>query len=68
MPLFAELLAYADEAIQRHGLWAGSWMGVARMCRCHPWGGYGYDPPPEAIPAARRLGAAVALRSVALPV
>ena len=40
--------AYADEAIRRHGLWAGSWMGAARLCRCHPWGGSGYDPPPEA--------------------
>jgi uncharacterized protein len=38
--------AYADEAIQRHGLWAGSWMGLARICRCHPWGASGYDPPP----------------------
>ena len=28
--------AYADEAIERHGLWAGSWMGMARVCRCHP--------------------------------
>ena len=39
--------AYADEAIRRHGLWAGSWMGLARVCRCHPLGGSGYDPPPE---------------------
>jgi uncharacterized protein len=37
---------YADEAIARHGLWAGGWMGAARLCRCHPWGGEGYDPPP----------------------
>jgi putative membrane protein insertion efficiency factor len=42
--------AYADEAIQRHGVWAGSWMGAARICRCHPWGGFGCDPPPETIP------------------
>jgi putative membrane protein insertion efficiency factor len=41
--------AYADEAIQRHGLWAGGWMGVARVCRCHPWGASGFDPPPAAI-------------------
>ena len=37
---------YTDEAIGRHGLWAGGWMGLARMCRCHPWGGAGYDPAP----------------------
>ncbi len=41
---------YADQAIARHGLWAGGWMGAARICRCHPWGGAGFDPPPEAIP------------------
>lgn len=39
--------AYTDQAIWRHGLWAGGWMGVARICRCHPWGGQGFDPPPE---------------------
>jgi putative membrane protein insertion efficiency factor len=42
---------YADEAIARHGLWAGGWMGFARVCRCHPYGGAGYDPPPERAPA-----------------
>ena len=29
---------YTDEAISRHGLWAGGWMGVARICRCGPFG------------------------------
>jgi hypothetical protein len=41
---------YTDSAILRHGLWAGGWMGAARICRCHPWGNQGYDPPPEALP------------------
>jgi putative membrane protein insertion efficiency factor len=41
---------YASEAIDRHGLWAGGWMGCARICRCHPWGTDGYDPVPQALP------------------
>jgi putative membrane protein insertion efficiency factor len=43
--------AYADEAIQRHGLWAGGWMATARLCRCHPWGATGYDPAPLEPPS-----------------
>jgi uncharacterized protein len=38
---------YADEAIVRHGLWAGGWMALARVCRCRPGGGDGFDPVPE---------------------
>jgi putative membrane protein insertion efficiency factor len=45
---------YADEAIARHGLWAGGWMGFARVCRCHPWSASGYDPPPEQAPGDAR--------------
>ncbi|NDA46666.1 MAG: membrane protein insertion efficiency factor YidD [Alphaproteobacteria bacterium] len=41
---------YMDEAIQSHGLWAGGWMGFSRLCRCHPWGGSGYDPVPSDLP------------------
>ena len=41
---------YADEAIQKHGVWAGGWMGFARICRCGPGGSSGYDPPPEHLP------------------
>ena len=40
---------YTDEAIARHGLWAGGFMGVARLCRCHPWGGSGFDPVPRTL-------------------
>ncbi|MGB8278690.1 MAG: membrane protein insertion efficiency factor YidD [Methylovirgula sp.] len=43
--------AYMDEAIVRHGLWAGGFMGLARLCRCHPWGSHGFDPVPESLPA-----------------
>ncbi|MDR3328143.1 MAG: membrane protein insertion efficiency factor YidD [Prevotellaceae bacterium] len=37
---------YAVEAIARHGIFKGGWLAVKRICRCHPWGGSGYDPVP----------------------
>mgnify|MGYP002635480605 FL=1 len=39
--------AYALEAIEKHGAARGSWLSVRRVCRCHPWGGDGYDPVPS---------------------
>ena len=42
--------AYALEALQRHGAGAGSYLTVARIARCHPWGEGGHDPVPEASP------------------
>jgi hypothetical protein len=38
---------YAAIALDRHGAARGSWLAVRRLCRCHPWGGYGADPVPE---------------------
>jgi putative membrane protein insertion efficiency factor len=37
---------YAAQALIAHGPWRGSWLAARRVCRCHPWGGSGYDPPP----------------------
>jgi uncharacterized protein len=46
--------AYMDEAIARHGIWAGGAMGIARLCRCHPWGTAGFDPVPKTLPSDAR--------------
>jgi uncharacterized protein len=45
---------YADEALARHGLWAGGWMTLARLLRCHPWGTAGLDFVPAALPSGAR--------------
>lgn len=40
--------AYALEAVQKRGAGPGALLAVRRVCRCHPWGGTGYDPVPGA--------------------
>jgi putative membrane protein insertion efficiency factor len=56
-PLFAGACRYSPScsdymsgAIRTHGVIAGSWLGVKRLCRCHPFGGHGFDPVPPRRP------------------
>ena len=37
---------YFLQAVERHGVLRGSWLGIKRIGRCHPWGGSGHDPVP----------------------
>jgi len=45
---------YADEAIERFGLWGGGWMTLARLLRCQPWGTSGIDNVPLTRPPDAR--------------
>ena len=38
---------YAIEALRIHGTAKGVYLSAHRLCRCHPWGGSGYDPVPQ---------------------
>ena len=38
--------AYGMTAIARHGALKGGWLTLRRILRCHPWGGWGFDPVP----------------------
>ncbi|WP_417450111.1 membrane protein insertion efficiency factor YidD [Kordiimonas sp.] len=39
--------AYALEAIRLHGAIRGGGLAIRRILKCHPWGGFGYDPVPQ---------------------
>ncbi len=41
---------YAASVLVSHGPIRGAGLTLRRLCRCHPFGGSGYDPPPAARP------------------
>lgn len=46
--------AYAQEALRIHGVRRGAALALRRICRCHPWGGMGYDPVPPVKARAKK--------------
>jgi len=38
---------YMIEAVTEWGIFRGTWLGVKRIFRCHPWAGFGPDPVPK---------------------
>lgn len=37
---------YMIEALKIHGPLKGFWLGIKRLCKCHPWHPGGHDPHP----------------------
>jgi uncharacterized protein len=55
---------YFLEAVETHGVLKGAWLGANRICRCHPWGGCGYDP----VPGKSLLESEVSRCASAMPI
>lgn len=37
---------YMLGCLDKYGPLKGTWLGLKRLSRCHPWGGHGHDPVP----------------------
>ena len=40
---------YAKGSVEKHGAFWGSVLTIKRISRCHPLGGFGYDPVPDKL-------------------
>ena len=38
--------SYTIEALEKHGIFYGGYLGIKRILSCNPFGGKGYDPVP----------------------
>jgi uncharacterized protein len=38
---------YMAEALKEWGVFKGLFLGIKRISKCHPWGGFGDDPVPK---------------------
>ena len=38
---------YTKQAIIKHGIIKGAFLGIKRISKCHPWGSHGFDPVPK---------------------
>lgn len=38
---------YMLEAVEEWGPIKGTWLGLKRIFKCHPWGTFGFDPVPK---------------------
>ncbi|MDR2051698.1 MAG: membrane protein insertion efficiency factor YidD [Deltaproteobacteria bacterium] len=47
--------AYAAEAVAVHGVFAGLWLALRRILRCHPFNAGGWDPVPPRVKRPQRF-------------